>query len=229
MLTFKSYLTEATGKGLTIFDIDETMFITKAKVHVVKNGKVIKKLDNQEFNAYKKKPGEDYDFGEFKNAEVFNRTSTPIARMINKVKAILKNATRAGSKVIIITARPNFDNKKIFLDTFRKQGIDIDKIYIERAGNLGGGPAADNKKVILKKYLDQKIYKRIRLFDDAMSNLKMWQSLGFALQFALGIKGMPLYGKDIEYSVYICSGLLLFGLLCLSFVLADDRRSGNGN
>jgi hypothetical protein len=63
----------------------------------------------------------------------------------------------------------------------------------------------------------------------AMSNLKMWQSLGFALQFALGIKGMPLYGKDIEYSVYICSGLLLFGLLCLSFVLADDRRSGNGN
>lgn len=177
MINFKKYLEEAAGKGLTIFDIDETMFITKAKVHVVKNGKVIKKLDNQEFNAYKKKPGEDYDFGEFKNAEVFNRTSTPIARMINKVKAILKNATRAGSKVIIITARPNFDNKKIFLDTFRKQGIDIDKIYIERAGNLGGGPAADNKKVILKKYLDQKIYKRIRLFDDAMSNLKMFLSL----------------------------------------------------
>ena len=177
MKNFITYLEEAQGKGLTIFDIDETMFITRAKVHVVKNGKVIKKLDNQEFNTYKKKPGEDYDFGEFKNAEVFNRTSTPIARMINKVKAILKNATRAGSKVIIITARPNFDNKKIFLDTFRKQGIDIDKIYIERAGNLGGGPAADNKKVILKKYLDQKIYKRIRLFDDAISNLKMFLSL----------------------------------------------------
>ena len=177
MKNFKTYLTEAEGKGLTIFDIDETMFITKAKVKVVKNGKVIKKLDNQEFNTYKKKNGETYDFGEFKNAEVFKRTSTPIARMINKVKAILKNATRAGSKVIIITARPNFDNKKVFLDTFRQQGIDIDKIYIERAGNLGGGPAADNKKVIIKKYLDQKIYKRIRLFDDAMSNLKMFLSL----------------------------------------------------
>ena len=84
MINFKKYLEEATGKGLTIFDIDETMFITKAKVHVVKNGKVIKKLDNQEFNAYKKKPGEDYDFGEFKNAEVFNRTSTPIARTRRK-------------------------------------------------------------------------------------------------------------------------------------------------
>ncbi len=177
MKKFITYLEEAQGKGLTIFDIDETMFITRAKVHVVKNGKVIKKLDNQEFNTYKKKPGEDYDFGEFKNAEVFNRTSTPIARMINKVKVILKNATRAGSKVIIVTARPNFDNKKIFLDTFRKQGIDIDKIYVERAGNLGSGPAADNKRVIFKKYLNQKIYKRIRLFDDARSNLKVFLSL----------------------------------------------------
>lgn len=177
MKNFITYLEEAQGKGLTIFDIDETMFITKAKVKVVKNGKVIKKLDNQEFNTYKKKAGEEFDFGEFKDAKVFNRTSTPIARMINKVKAILKNATKAGSKVIIVTARPNFDNKKLFLDTFRKQGIDIDKIYVERAGNLGTGPAAKNKEVIFRKYLDQNIYKRIRLFDDAMSNLKVFLSL----------------------------------------------------
>ena len=177
MKNFKTFLLEAEGKGLTMFDVDETMFITKAKVKVMKNGKVIKKLDNQQFNTYKKKAGEEYDFGEFKDAKVFNRTSTPIARMINKVKAILKNATRAGSKVIIVTARPNFDNKKLFLDTFRQQGIDIDKIYVERAGNLGGGPAADNKKVIFRKYLDKKIYKRIRLFDDAKSNLKAFLSL----------------------------------------------------
>ena len=177
MVKFKTFLEEAAGKGLTMFDVDETMFITKAKVHVVKNGKIIKKLDNQQFNTYKKKPGEEFNFGEFKNAQVFNKTSTPIARMIDKVKAILKNATKAGSKVIIVTARPNFDNKKLFLDTFRNQGIDIDKIYVERAGNLGGGPAAENKKVIFRKYLDQKIYKRIRLFDDAMSNLKAFLSL----------------------------------------------------
>ena len=177
MVKFKTFLEEQSGKGLTMFDVDETMFITKAKVKVMKNGKVVKKLDNQQFNTYKKKAGEEYDFGEFKDAEVFNRTSTPIARMINKVKAILKNAVKAGSKVIKVTARPNFDNKKLFLDTFRNQGIDIDKIYVERAGNLGGGPAADNKKVIFKKYLNQNIYKRIRLFDDARSNLIAFLSL----------------------------------------------------
>ena len=178
MENFLKYLEEATGKGLTMFDVDETMFKTKAKVKVVnKNGKVVKKLDNQQFNLYKKKAGEEFDYGEFKNAEVFNRTSTPIARMINKVKVILKNAVRKGSKVIIVTARPNFDDKELFLDTFRNQGIDIDKIYVERAGNLGGGPAADNKKVIFRKYLDQKIYKRIRLFDDSKENLKAFLSL----------------------------------------------------
>ena len=177
MYSFNEYIIEQAGKGLTIFDIDETMFKTKARVKVVKDGETIKSLDNKEFNNYKLKRGEKFDFGEFRSAEIFNKTSTPIARMINKVKAVLKNATKVGSRVIIVTARPNFDNKKLFLDTFRKQGIDIDKIYVERAGNLGGGPAAENKKIIFRKYLDQKIYKRIRLFDDARSNLKAFLSL----------------------------------------------------
>jgi hypothetical protein len=177
MIRFSEFLVEAAGKGLTIFDIDDTMFITKAKVGVVKDGQTIKKLDNKDFNTYKKKPGEEFDFGEFTNAEIFNKTSTPIARMIGKVQAILKNATKAGSKVIIVTARPNFDNKELFLDTFRQHGIDIDKIYVERSGNLGPGSAADNKIVVFKKYLDQKIYKRMRLFDDAKSNLSAFLSL----------------------------------------------------
>ena len=42
MVKFKTYLEEAAGKGLTMFDVDETMFMTKAKVKVVKDGKVIK-------------------------------------------------------------------------------------------------------------------------------------------------------------------------------------------
>ena len=103
MLNFKEYLIERAGKGLTIFDIDETMFKTKAQVHVTKDGKVIKKLDNQEFNKYRLKRGEDFDFGEFTNAKIFNETSTPIAKMINKVKSIFRNAVRSGSKVIIVT------------------------------------------------------------------------------------------------------------------------------
>ena len=35
MVKFKTFLLESQGKGLTMFDVDETMFITKAKVKVV--------------------------------------------------------------------------------------------------------------------------------------------------------------------------------------------------
>jgi hypothetical protein len=97
--------------------------------------------------------------------------------MLAKAKAILKNASSKGSKVIIITARSDFDDKKKFLNTFKKYGLDIGNIYVERAGNIGSGPSAENKKVIIQKYLNTNQYSRIRFFDDAVSNLQAFNSL----------------------------------------------------
>ena len=178
MLSFKSFITEQTrGKGLTIFDIDETLFQTKALVKVVKDGKVVQSLDNQAFNTYKLKDGESYDFGEFRSAEIFQNTSVPIMKMIQKAKAIIRNAVNAGSRVIIVTARADFDDKKKFLDTFRRYGVDIDNVYVERAGNLGLGSSAKNKRFIFHKYLRKGEYERVRFFDDAMSNITMFKAL----------------------------------------------------
>lgn len=178
MISFKAYLTEQTGnKGLTVFDIDETLFKTSALIHVIKDGKVIKKLDNQEYNTYKLNPGESFDYGEFRSAENFDQTSIPIWSMIKKARAIIQNATKAGSKVIIITARANFDDKNKFLNTFRRYGIDIDKVYVERAGNLNLGSSAKNKRFIFHKYLRGGKYGRVRFFDDAMSNITMFKAL----------------------------------------------------
>jgi hypothetical protein len=178
MLSFKSFITEETrGMGLTVFDIDETLFKTNALVRIMQDGKVIRSLDNQEYNTYKLKPGESYDYGEFKNAQVFNDTSIPIGAMIKKARAIINNAVNAGSKVIIVTARADFDDKKKFLDTFRRYGIDIDKVYVERAGNLNLGSSAKNKRFIFHKYLRGGKYQRVRFFDDAMSNITMFKAL----------------------------------------------------
>ena len=178
MLSFRSFITEQTrGKGLTIFDIDETLFQTKALVKVIKNGKLVRSLDNQEFNTYKLKDGESYDFGEFRSAETFQNTSVPIMKMIEKAKAIIRNAVNSGSRVIIVTARADFDDKKKLLDTFRRYGIDIDKVYVERAGNLGLGSSAKNKRFIFHKYLRGGKYERVRFFDDAMSNITMFKAL----------------------------------------------------
>lgn len=171
------YIIEASGRGLTIFDIDETLFHTKAKIKVKKDGKIVASLTNVEYNNYTLKPGEEFDYGQFKSAKVFAKTSTPIAKMINKAKLIIKNAVKAGSKVIVVTARGDMDDKKLFVDTFKAQGLDMKNVYIERAGNIGLDDAAKNKEVVFKKYLDTGDYKRIRLFDDAVDNLYALLSL----------------------------------------------------
>ena len=172
MKKFNEFLAKKAGKGLTIFDIDDTLFVSKARVIVVNtNTGKTKALTPMEFNSYKLRKHEEYDYGEFKSAKLFYQTATPIGRMVDKAKAIIRNATAKGSKVIIVTARANMDDKKLFVKTFESHGIPMKDVYIERAGNMSGS-SAENKKVIFRKYLKTGEYARIRLFDDHKENLK---------------------------------------------------------
>jgi len=172
MKKFRDFLAEKAGKGLTIFDIDDTMFVSKARVIVKnKNTGQTKALTPMEFNSYKLRKNEEYDYGEFRSAKIFYQTATPIARMVAKAKAIISNATKRGSKVIVVTARSDMDDKNLFIKTFESHGIPMKNVYIERAGNMSGS-SAENKKVIFRKYLKTGEYARIRLFDDHKENLQ---------------------------------------------------------
>jgi predicted chitinase/LysM repeat protein len=165
-----------TTRGLTIFDIDDTLFHTTAKIKVVRDGKVIRSLTNQEFNNYTLLPGEEFDFGEFRSAEKFNKESRPIKPMIEKLKAILDNA--GNSKVIMLTARADFDNRDLFLNTFAKYGIDMSQVHVHRAGNLAGNAIPAEKKAIwVRRYLNTGKFNRVSLYDDSMSNLRVFNSL----------------------------------------------------
>ena len=172
MKKFNEFLAERAGKGLTIFDIDDTMFISKARVLVKnKNTGQSKALTPMEFNSYKLRKNEEYDYGEFRSAKIFYQTATPIARMVQKAKAIISNATKKGSKVIIVTARADMDDKNLFIKTFEAHGIPMKNVYVERAGNMSGS-SAENKQIIFRKYLKTGEYARIILFDDHKENLQ---------------------------------------------------------
>jgi len=195
MNTFKEYLQEELASGsLTIFDIDDTLFHTTAQIAVLKDGKPILKLSNQEYNTHKLKTGESYDFSEFRDAAKFYHESKPIARMMDKARIILANSSKnPNSKVIIITARANFDHKEQFLDTFRKHNFDIDKVRVERAGNIEDISAPAIKKyVIIHNYLKTGKYSKVRLFDDAISNLKEFLKLKTAF-------------PDIKFEAYLAN------------------------
>lgn len=174
MKSFKSYIEEQSN-ALHVFDIDDTMFHTTARVRVRNSaGKIIRYLSNAQFNNYKLKPGEKYDFREFRSASKFDRESRPINKMLQTVRKVHGlSKTKKNSKVIINTARADFDDKEQFLNKFRKHDIDIDDIHVHRAGNIPGDDLPAHKKVkIIKQYIDKHGYKKVVMYDDSKSNLK---------------------------------------------------------
>ena len=173
METFQTFSEATGGQGLTIFDIDKTLFTSDVKVNVKKDGKIVKRGVS---SWARLGPGEEFDYGEFKSAKRFAQTASPIGRMVTKAKVIIRNATKAGSKVIFVTARADMDDKKLFINTLKAHGLDMSNIYVERAGNLGID-TAQNKSTILKTYLDSGKYARVRMFDDQLANLKGLLSL----------------------------------------------------
>jgi hypothetical protein len=160
-------------RTLNVWDIDDTLGQTSARVGVVKGGKTIKVLEPGEFNHYKLNPGESFDFAQFRSGKIFRDTFKPINNVLDKAKEIVNKQTE-NSHSIILTARADFDDHKEFLQTFRDHGFPIDKVYVERAGNISNSkPAHINKGVILKRYLKTGKFDRVRMWDDHEKNLDM--------------------------------------------------------
>lgn len=158
---------------ISFFDIDETIFHTHALINVVKDGEIVKKLTNKEFNTYKLQDGEEFDFSEFRDSLVFYNTSKPINNVIKLVKRYIDNI-KGNDRVIFLTAREDFKDKEKFLDTFRKYGINIDhpNVYVERSGNLKFIEKVHQRKnFIVRKYLKTKLYSDVKMYDDSHNNL----------------------------------------------------------
>lgn len=170
------------GSGISFVDIDETLFRTFAKVHVVKDGATIKKLNNQEYNEYKLQEGESYDYQEFKDGKLFLETSIPIRQTIELIKNIIEKIkkNKKKSKIIFLTARQDFLDKDNFLEAFRKEGFDIDDknlMYIERAGNDRTGSIEEKKQKVIMKYLEEGDYTLCQIMDDYENNIAILKEI----------------------------------------------------
>jgi ribosomal protein S18 acetylase RimI-like enzyme len=163
------------GSGkLVIFDIDDTLVNTDTRVNVVQDGKIIKQLNSHDFTHYKLGPGETFDFGAFRDAREFFTKAKPIPGMIRQ----LKQDIATGNRVIMLTARSDFNDRDVFLDTFRRFGIDMDRVHVYRAGNLAIKAATEEKKkIILKHLLGKEHFDKLIMYDDSVPNLNAFLSL----------------------------------------------------
>jgi pyrimidine deaminase RibD-like protein len=165
---------EIQPRKLVIFDIDDTLVHTQTKVHVVKDGQVVKSLNSHDFTHYKLQPGEEFDFGDFRDAREFFTNAKPIIPMINQ----LKHDIATGNKVVMVTARADFNDRELFLDTFRKYGIDMNKVHVYRAGNfVGKASTEEKKKIIIRNLLSKDNYTKAIMYDDALPNLHAFVEL----------------------------------------------------
>jgi len=190
-MSFKKFLAEgSTGSSgssgssgsLHVFDIDETLMHTNAEIIVKdKTGNILQKLTSSEFNNHKLEQGNEYDFTEFRDSLKFNTESKPIMQMIEQLNRIhnkIKLNLTPNSKIIMNTAREDFNDKHLFLNTFKKYGIDIDDIYVYRAGNLPGNDIPAKKKLVhIRKDIEIGNYSDVHMYDDSRTNLSYFKSL----------------------------------------------------
>ena len=161
-------------KKLVIFDIDDTLVHTQTLVHVTRGSETVAKLNSRDFTHYTLKDGESFDFKEFSNARAFFENSKPIIPMMNQLKRDIAES----NKVVMVTARSDFDDRDLFLDTFRKYGIDIDKVHVYRAGNIDDGTRIEiKKKQIIKTLLLRDQYNKAIMYDDSVKNLNRFLEL----------------------------------------------------
>lgn len=178
MKPFSEFISESST--LHVFDVDDTLVHSNAKVHVKdQHGRTVQKLTTSQYNSHKLPAGHHYDYHEFKSSKVFSR-SHPIHRMIKTINAT--SATRKKNpknKVIINTARADFDDKHRFLNTLTAHGIhDMDNIHVYRAGNIPGNEKPANKKLtFIRQHLDKHPYSHVRMYDDSHENLHAFLGL----------------------------------------------------
>jgi hypothetical protein len=190
-------------RTLNVWDIDDTLGKTSARVNVMKDGKIIKVLEPGEFNSYKLKAGEEFEFSQFRSGKVFRDTFKPISTVLDRARDIVMNQSE-NSDSIILTARADFEDHKEFLQTWRDHGFPIDHVYVERSGNLAklkaDSPAHINKGVVLKRYLKTGKYDRVRMWDDHEKNLDILYKVAAMFPNVEAIGYLVKDGRVIKYT-----------------------------
>lgn len=150
---------------ITVFDLDGTLLDSGAQV-IVTDGHVSRHLTQTEYDSYKLKPGERYDYSEFCSMAILNNST------ILPCWSRLVAAYSAGRHVCILTARS--DHRMVW-EFFNEHGLDIKRALIFTINSpdcpFRGRTVADRKAEAIK-HLTELGYRAFTIYDDSLSNLE---------------------------------------------------------
>jgi FMN phosphatase YigB (HAD superfamily) len=154
-----------------IFDWDDTLIKSNAKVKVFKNEKLVKVLSPKEYNTYKRSSDEVLDFLDFEKPEhILNAEKYKMWKVLTNIDSARKNG-KSKSEIFILTARhPKV--KKYIAKFLKREGIDMPLAHIITIGDAKGYiDIAEKKKEILQDFADT--YYQVYFFDDDERNISM--------------------------------------------------------
>lgn len=156
-----------------VFDIDDTLIKSNARIFVRKNGEVIKTLNSQEYNEYVLQPDEKFTYEEFEDLNIMlDAELTPYFET-------MKREYQKGVHISILTARS--DNKMIHDFFLKKENIDIHPKLIFTMGDDKSNMSISKKKAKCIKKLVDYGYKILIFFDDNVDNLNEVKMMGDSL------------------------------------------------
>lgn len=173
LLKFNQFISERwSGDSITIFDIDDTLVLTdaKIKVHDPKTGKNYE-LSPKEFNEYKADPHHVLDFSDFKNPDILKA-----GKVIDWVMNVLKKTLQVERAVGVITAR---DSRDLIIDFLKHNGVDINPDFIFAVNDQGSGfsgSIAKRKQQAFERFIDMG-FRNFKFYDDDIENLKLAKEL----------------------------------------------------
>jgi hypothetical protein len=162
---------EARKKPLNLIDLDANAMTPKkpgveAEIGIKKDGKTVRTISPQQFNAYKKKDGEEDDFTQFRSSKIFKKTL--------KGNKEVRNLHRGGES-LGLTARGGMDNNSKVVNHVRDSGFSkkhgVNFKGISFTGDVPGKNTDDKKMKVIKNLIKTKKPKSIKFSDDHAKNL----------------------------------------------------------
>jgi hypothetical protein len=178
-------MNEAFSKSkILIFDLDDTLVITDAKIRVcdARTGEC-HELTPEEFNGYQKNKNHILNFDDFKSLEIMKA-----GRMIQTQLDILEKNYKRGNAIGVITARDDQD----MVYTWLKEhvGFHVKREFIWAINDPKmrlNGTIAEKKKEAMRWFIEQG-YVDITFFDDDVNNINLIKELAKELGDSVKIK-----------------------------------------
>jgi hypothetical protein len=146
-------------KTLHIFDFDDTLVKSDARVVITSPDGSVKELSSEEYAKYTPQDGETEDFSDFdsypKNPEIIEPVFEELLNSID---------SDGVSRVVILTARSNPVPVRAFLINNK-----IPKIHVEAVGSSDPRAKAE---YILKRIINDDEIQTVRVFEDNVRNIR---------------------------------------------------------